>query len=131
MSAVFFKGGAMFKAKADTRNNRLYITLAGIIQKAEAAKAAEAVIDASRQLMADFDVITDLTELKPASPEVEAQLKKVQKYLKTHGVRRVVRVVSEEETIGARQLRRVGLSVGYLGESVKTVAEAEKLLNEN
>jgi hypothetical protein len=121
----------MIKAKADTVNNRLYITLAGTITKDEAAKAAEAVIDASRQLMADFDVISDLSELKPAPPEVEAQLKKVQKYLKTHGVRRVIRVISEEETIGARQLRRAGLSVGYIGETAKSVEEAEKLLNEN
>jgi hypothetical protein len=121
----------MFKAKADKANNRLYITLSGIIQKDEAAKAAEAVIDASRQLMADFDVISDLSELKPAPPEVEAVLKKIQKYLKTHGVRRVIRVISDEETIGARQLRRVGLSVGYTAETAKSVAEAENLLNEN
>jgi hypothetical protein len=121
----------MFKTKADTRNNRLYITLAGLFQKDEAAKAAEAVIDASRQLMADFDVINDVSGLKPMTPEIEAGLKKVQKYLKTHGVRRVIRVVSDEETIGARQLRRTGMAIGYMGETAKSVAEAEKLLGGN
>jgi hypothetical protein len=118
----------MFKARADTRNNRLYITLSGHIQKDEAAKAAVAVINASKRLMADFDVINDISGLKPGTPEVEAQLKKVQKYLKIHGLRRVVRVVSDEETIGAKQVRRAGMAVGYWGETAISVAEAEKML---
>lgn len=119
----------MFKVKADTGKNLLYIKLSGIIQKDEAVKAADAVMDASKRLMADFDVINDVSELKPATPEVEAQLKKVQKYLKIHGVRRVIRVVSDEETIGARQVRRTGLAFGYMGETARSVAEAEKMLN--
>ena len=119
----------MFKAKADTRNNRLYITLSGLIQKNEAAKATEAVIDASKRLMADFDVINDISGLKPGTPEVEAQLKKVQKYLKAHGMRRVVRVVSDEETIGAKQVHRAGMAMGYMGETAKSIAEAEQMLS--
>ena len=118
----------MFKTKADTRNNRLYITFSGIIEKDEAAKGAAAVIEAAKRLAADFDVINDISGLKPMSPEAEAQLKKVQKYLKIHGVRRVIRVVSDEETIGARQVQRASLSLGYMAETAKSVAEAEKML---
>lgn len=118
------------KVTADIKKNRLYITLAGTINKS----AVESIYTDVRFCVADlqpgFDVVTDLTEAQIGHLLGIPTFIKIMEYLKTHGVGRVVRVVGKAKSL-FRQISRITESVQvYRPTYVATRAEAEELLSD-
>jgi len=121
----------MFEAEADVPNNRLYLTLTGRMERDDVEKAADEAVDAANRLRGGFDIINDLSGFAPPSPEAAKPIKRAQGELVELGVDRVVRVVDEDTSqVVVRAFDRRSKEVGYSGETASSVAEAERLLDE-
>jgi hypothetical protein len=118
----------MYDVRIDTSKNRMYITLAGFMSAEEVRTAADAVIEAGKKMHTNFDVVNNIADFKPGSPEVGTEIKRAQTFLKENGVRHVIRITGES-TIAAMQMQRLGKEAGYKADSAGTVAEADKLID--
>jgi hypothetical protein len=114
--------------RVDKQKNRLYIVLSGFVDAEEMKANSDETIEVTKQLKPGFDVITDISNFKPTTPEATKHIERVQANFKAAGVRRGVRVVGES-AITAMQFSRTGKHVGYESHNVATLAEAEKLLD--
>jgi len=121
----------MFEAEADVRNNRLYLTLSGRMEREELETAADEAVAAAERLRDGFDIINDLSGFAPPSPEAAKPIKRAQAELVELGVDRVVRVVDEDTSqVVVRAFDRRSKDVGYSGETAPSVDEAERRLDE-
>jgi len=121
----------MFEVEADVRNNRLYLTLTGRMEREGLETAAHEAVDAADRLREGFDIINDLSGFTPPSPEAAKPIKRAQGELVELGVDRVVRVVDEETSqVVVHAFERRSKDVGYSGETAPSVAEAERTLEE-
>jgi hypothetical protein len=118
----------MYTIKADVQKNRLYIKLVGFFSTEEMKKATDDTISEVRKLKPGYDVITDVSEFKPAGPETVKEIERGQAHFKATGVGHGIRVVGESVLTGM-QFNRTGKGVGYIPDAVATVEEAEKLLD--
>jgi hypothetical protein len=115
--------------EASVRQNRLYLCLRGYMRDEEAAVAADRVLDEVRKLKTGFDVITDMSEFKPASAAGAEQFVRVQKTYKDRGVGRVIRIVGGN-VLGKMQAARTTSEAGGLAvEYASSRAEAERMLD--
>jgi hypothetical protein len=122
----------MFEVEADVRNNRLYLTITGRMERDELEDAADEAVAAAERLRDGFDIINDLSGFAPPSPEAAKPIKRAQAELKEMGVDRVVRVVDDETSrVVVRAFERRSTDVGYSGETADSVAEAERTLEED
>ena len=122
----------MYDIDADVTTNRLHIDLNGRMGADEIDAAAEESVEQAERLRDGFDIITDLSGFKPPSPEAAEPIKRAQSELKEMGVDRVVRVVDDETNdIVLHAFERRSTDVGYSGESASSVAEAERLLDDD
>jgi hypothetical protein len=117
----------MYQIKINESKNRLYITLSGFFSLEEMKKCSDETIAMTRKLKRGFDVITDISQFKPATPEATKEIERVQSFFKAFGVRRGVRVVGGN-VLSGMQFKRTGGIAGYDSTNVATLAEAEKLL---
>ncbi len=90
-------------------------------------KCSDETIALAKKLKRGFDVITDISQFKPATPEATKEIERVQAFFKTSGVRHGVRVVGEN-VLSGMQFKRTGGIAGYVSSNVATLSEAEKLL---
>ena len=118
----------MYTVKANIPKNRLYVTMNGFFQYKEMKECTDKTIEESRKLKPGYDVITDISNFKAVGPEALAEVKRGQAYFRQSGIRHGIRVVGNANLAGG-QFDRVGKTVAYLPETVKTVAEAEKILD--
>jgi hypothetical protein len=118
----------MYSIKADVDKNRLYITMQGFFSVEEMKACTDQTISESKKLKPGFDVITDISEFKPVSPEATKELERGQAFFKSAKIGRGIRVVGKSVTSGM-QLNRTGKTVGYEPNTVATLAEAEKFLD--
>ena len=114
--------------RVDREKNRLYIVLAGFVDTEEMKTNSDETIAVTKQLKPGFDVITDISNFKPTTPEATKEIERVQASFKAAGVHRGVRVVGES-AIAGMQFSRTGKHVGYESCNVATLADAEKLLD--
>lgn len=122
----------MYEIRSDRRANRLYLDLAGRLDRETLETAADEAVAAAEVLEDGFDVITDLTGFTPPSPEAAEPIRRAQGRLKQMGVDRVVRVVDEDTSrVVVNAFERRSRDVGYSGETAPTVAAAERLLDED
>ena len=117
----------MYQIRVDVGKNRLYVTFSGFIQVEEAKKSVDEAIQATEKLRRGYDVITDVSQLKPSPPEVIAEIGRIQAHFIASGVRRGVRVVGEAALTGM-QFSRTGKKINYNSNNVATLEEAEKVL---
>lgn len=115
--------------RADTAKNRLYITLRGFLTDSEVKAAADTVIAEASKLRPGFDAINDITTFEPVSPEGTAEMVRAQQFVKTHGVRRIIRI-QPQPSLGGLQLRRKAKEIGYEADTATSIEEAEKLLDQ-
>jgi len=122
----------MFDIDTEVRSNRLYIDLDGKLDAETIAEAADTTIEEAARLDDGFDVVTDLSGFRPPSPEAATPIKRAQGELKEMGVDRVVRVVDEDTSrVVVNAFERRSRDVGYSGETADSVAEAERLLDDD
>lgn len=119
----------MFKVHADTIRNRLYLTLSGFFSAEESKACGDEAVVAIRKLKPGYDVVTDIAGFKPGTAEVAKDIERVQAHFKTTGARRGVRVVGSNAA-GSMQFARLATQAGFTSCNVATLAEADKLLDE-
>ena len=102
--------------------------MAGFFNYEEMKKCSDETIAMARKLKPGYDVITDISQFKPTTPEGTKEIERVQAYFKASGVRNGVRVVGENVLSGL-QFKRMSVISGYDPTNVATLAEAEKLLD--
>jgi len=121
----------MYEVEADRQANRLYIDLSGRMDAEAIAEAAEDVGRKARRLDDGFDIINDLRGFGVPSPEDAEPIKETQGRLREFGVDRVVRITDENTSkVVVNAFERRANDVGYSGEVAKSVAEAERILDE-
>jgi len=118
----------MYTIKTDISKNRIYITFTGFLSYEEAKKCTDETIVATGHLKHGYDVITDISQLKPTLPEVTKEIERTQNHFKNSGVRRGVRIVGESALTGM-QFKRLSGSIGYESINTASLEEAEKLLD--
>lgn len=120
-----------YDINADTLENRLHIDLTGRMDADEISDAADVTVDEAEALDDGFDIVNNLSGFKPPSPEAAKPIKRAQGQLKEMGVDRVIRVTDEETSrVVINAFERRSRDVGYSGETADSVAEAERMLEE-
>lgn len=117
-----------YETRTDIAKNRLYFKLDGFLSDAEAITIAEKVVAEARRLRPPFDVISDLTAFKPATPQGSENFKQAAAAIVKLGTRKMVRVDSTSGA-GSLQFSRISKTTGYEVIIVKTLQEAEELLD--
>jgi hypothetical protein len=117
----------MYSINCDPKKNRIHIKLIGSMGMDEMVKCVDETIAATRKLKRGFDVITDIVEFAPASPEVTKQIERAQAQFVTSGVRKGVRIVGSKVLSGL-QFNRTSSNVGYSSVNVATFEDAVREL---
>ena len=85
----------MYNLKIDASKNRLYVTMVGFFNYEEMKKWADETIATAKKLRRGYDVVTDISQFKPTTPEGTKEIERVQVHFKISGVRLGVQVVGE------------------------------------
>jgi hypothetical protein len=121
----------MYEIDANQRTNRLSLDFTGAMDREQMEEAADETLAAAERLGEGFDIVNDLSGFRPPSPEAAKPIKRAQAELKEMGVDRVVRVVDDETSkVVVNAFERRSRDVGYSGETADSVAEAERMLDE-
>jgi hypothetical protein len=118
----------MHTITANTETNRLYIVLNGSFSADELKVVTDEVIEAAKKMAPGYDVVTDISQFKVASQDATAEIERAQKYFVDSGARRGVRVVGSH-VIPGMQFQRTGTEAHFVSTNVKTIEEAELLLD--
>ena len=113
--------------KTQVKHDRLYITLAGFFTDAQAKAASDQILAAIDAMPSEFDVITDISECRAATPGGTAEIQRIQIYALAKGARQFIRVVGQR-VITQMQLDRASQKTGVSADYVATIAEAERRL---
>ena len=120
----------MHIVRKDLKNNRLYITLQGVISSSEAQHVKEKIIEEAEGLLEGFDVINDLSKLVNADETGGAVLKELSMFFVSKKANRIVRVVGQSKT-GLMLFAKYTPSTEYIDiKYVPTLKEAEEYLNQ-
>lgn len=121
----------MYEFKADLDHNRLYTALKGRMTAEEARQAAARIIEEMEKLFPGFDIITDISELEPATKNEAEILSEVHKILLEHGVGRIVRIVGDnlKATVGKIQFERASRLAGVTALQFISIKAAERYLD--
>lgn len=84
--------------RKDINNNRLYLTLSGVISFSEANEVREKVIKEIEGLTPGFDIINNLSKFIQGDERAAPILQSVLKYCTDKKVNRIVRVVGTSKT---------------------------------
>jgi len=119
----------MYKIKSDSEKNRLHITLLGFISVNEAATINEAIVKETAQLKPGFDVINDISNFKIAQEQASPILKDIMRFLISHKVNKIVRVVGASESGLIQFANHTFGEPAYNVKYVPTLQDAEIYLN--
>src|SRR6056297_1868393 len=98
---------ASYDIRADTVNNRLYMTLEGMLDEEQAIAAVEEIEKAIERLDEGFDIVNDMSEFKPMSQDAADAIDRGKAAAARAGVNATVRVTGES-IIGKMQFERHG-----------------------
>jgi hypothetical protein len=114
----------------DEAKNRLYINLEGSMDIEEGRKSNQATMDAIERLDPGFDVITDIRNFEPGSPEAVELLEEGKAAIAEGGCSAAVRVMPESAT-ASMHFERVGEDAeSYPVAEAESVEQAEELLDQ-
>jgi hypothetical protein len=119
----------MYSIRLDIDRNRLYVTLVGFFSLTEIKKCGDETIEATKRLRRGYDVVTDITQFKAGTADVAADIERVQAHFRRSGGRQGVRIVGSN-VLSGMQFRRTGTSAEYNSVNVKSLEEADKVLND-
>jgi hypothetical protein len=116
--------------RADIRNNRLYCSFSEKSTLDELTRLLAAIKDRVADLQPGFDVIEDMSNCCHFQLAALPALRNIMHYLVNRGAQEVIRVVDQQSTV-FRQLINLSTRIrSYKPIYVKTLAEAEELLNQ-
>src|SRR5512135_414133 len=73
--------------------NRIYLRLEGFMPDEEVHQFVQEQIAAIKTMKPGFDVINDISNFKPASPEAAKEIERMLKFSDAYGTRYVMRVI--------------------------------------
>ena len=111
--------------KADLAANRLYVTLKGFSNDDEMDDHVRRVSAEVRKMKPGFIMISDISQMKAATPDGKILLQNIMQLYRKHGIARIIRVVGDD-VIAKSQFNRLSQEAGITVEYVKSMAEAEK-----
>ncbi|MDY7031867.1 MAG: hypothetical protein SVY10_08150 [Thermodesulfobacteriota bacterium] len=117
------------EVRSDISKNRLYVTLDGYFTDNETKEAADRVIMEVNKLKPGFDIINNISTVKPTSPKGTEDLGRAIQYLADYGIRRAIRIVPSSY-FAASQFSRVSSEIGgYDVHTASSMEEAERMLD--
>ena len=116
-----------YNIKVDVEKNRIYVSLSGFFRDLEIKNVVQVFYDEIAKLRAGFDLIDDITTLKPTTGFGISQISRIYLVLKSIGIRRIIRISSD--SLAAEQFNEVSSNSGINIQIVHSKEEAEKLLN--
>ena len=121
----------MHRAEIDQKYNRLILRWVDSLNLTEIDQLQSEIALLLPQLKPDFDCISDISNMRPASGHVAGRIEKLQEFLHKAGMRRVVRIVGKGGAahIASVQMDRTAAEAGYEAIHVDTEAEAVAALN--
>jgi hypothetical protein len=120
-----------YEFRADTDKNRLYMHLSGSFRENDTPEMYRVLESELDKLKHGFDVILDISGLKPGSPAAAVWMLKGAEIIKAHGRRHGVHISSGLVTT-LMQLKRMigGIFTDKTTRTAKSVEEAERILEE-
>jgi hypothetical protein len=118
----------MYRVQAHVGKNRLYVVFGGEMSVEEFRAATAEIAQAVVRLKAPFDMVADISELKPLPEGTEPVIRETAELLRAKGIRRVVRVVGRAAH-AAVQFERATRMQGYAANLAFTKDEAEQVLD--
>ncbi len=121
----------MYQVIPNRAKNRIYMRLEGFMTDEEVHKFVQEQIAAIKTMKPGFDVINDISNFKPASPEGAKEIEKMVKFSDEYGTRYVMRVIGPNY-IARMQFDRLHkiTEAKYITEEVASRQEAERRLDE-
>jgi PilZ domain len=116
------------KVVANIAKNRLHITIAGKVSRENLDRLYTEIRFCVADLNPGFGVITDLSDCTIAALSGIPTFRKIQNYLVTKKVGRVVRVIDEKKVVLKQVINFTAKIQGYKAEHFKSLAEAEAAL---
>lgn len=120
----------MFDVRTNFFENKLLFFAKGKLDPNECRMMCEALIKNAKKLQPGFIMISDIHELEPLPEEGRLELQKAMQSLLDIGMGAEIRVISEKTIITANQFQRTSRSVGYTANEVRTIQEAERLVDQ-
>lgn len=118
-----------WSVETDEAKNRLYLNLSGSMDIEEGRQANEATKAGIERLEPGFDVITDIRNFEPGSPEAVELLEEGKAAIAEGGCSAAVRVMPESAT-ASMHFERVGEDEeSYPVAEADSVEQAEELLD--
>ncbi len=118
----------MFIVRRDAKNNRLYITLSGVISLADARKIQEEMFKEVAELQPGFDIINDMSKFIRGEDAAGVILQNIISHLSEKKARQIIRIVGPSKT-GLTQFAKNTMTDSIEIKYVPTLKEAENLLN--
>jgi hypothetical protein len=94
--------------RADVPKNRLYLCMSGFFREDEGPEMLRRLAGELDKLRHNFDVILEMTGLRPGSPETAEMLHKAGELIKARGRRRGVWIISASATTLLQFKRELG-----------------------
>ena len=120
----------MFDIRSNSFENRLLICYKGKIEIDEMKAASDKISKSIRGLVPGFTIITDIRELAPLAEGARELLQGSMQMVRTTGLAYEVRIISPAAQITANQFQRTSRAAGYTATEVKTLVEAERVLDD-
>lgn len=116
--------------RADIRNNRLYCTFTEKSTLDDLTRLLADIKDQVVDLQPGFDVVEDMSRCRHFQLAALPALRKIMHYLVSRGASEVIRVVDQQSTVFRQFINLSARIRSYKPIYVKTLAEAEGLLNQ-
>jgi hypothetical protein len=116
------------KVNADLKQNRLYITIAGRLNKKDLDGLYTDIRFCVADLKPGFDVITDLRSCTLAALSGFSTFNKITNHLQASDVGQVIRIIDERRVVFKQILNSAAKIKGYTAVYVKSAEEAESKL---
>lgn len=120
----------MFDVRTNFFENKLLFFAKGKMDGNEVRSMCDALLKNAQKLQAGFILISDIHELDPLPEEGRLELQKTMQALLDGGMGAEIRVISDKAIITANQFQRTSRSVGYTANEVRTIQEAERLVDQ-
>jgi hypothetical protein len=120
----------MYDVRTNPFENKLLFLAKGKMELPEIQAACQALIKSAQKLQPGFVKISDIHELEVLPEEGRLALQNAMKTLKELGLGAAIRVVSDKNLVTANQFQRTSRSIGYTALEVRSLQEAEHLMDQ-
>jgi len=120
----------MYRILSQTTKNRLYLTLQGKMDIAEAKKFVNQATQEIKKLNPGYGVITDISGFELVAEDIRQNIEELLCTIKATKVGHVFRVTNPGYPMVSMQWQRTSWKMGYVAENVNSLGEAERKLDE-